>query len=66
MPLPKIQDIQDFTDKEIEEKIIKLKKEIFDLKLKQATRQNVRSHLFKHKKHQLAQLLTIKKDSNYV
>nr|YP_009244617.1 ribosomal protein L29 [Agarophyton chilense]AMK96859.1 ribosomal protein L29 [Agarophyton chilense]ASP44753.1 50S ribosomal protein L29 [Agarophyton chilense]UAD84415.1 ribosomal protein L29 [Agarophyton chilense] len=66
MPLPKIKDIKHFTDKEIKEKIVELKQEIFDLKLKKATRQNVKPHLFKHKKHQLAQLLTIKKESNYV
>nr|YP_010197022.1 ribosomal protein L29 [Crassiphycus corneus]UAD84826.1 ribosomal protein L29 [Crassiphycus corneus] len=61
MPLPKFKNIKYLTINEIEEKIIKLKKEIFELKLKQATRQNVKPHLFKHKKHELAQLLTIKK-----
>nr|YP_009510892.1 ribosomal protein L29 [Gracilaria gracilis]AXI96565.1 ribosomal protein L29 [Gracilaria gracilis] len=62
MPLPKFKNIANLTHNEIQEKIIKLKKEIFELKLKQATRQNIKPHLFKHKKHQLAQLLTIKQD----
>nr|YP_010196819.1 ribosomal protein L29 [Gracilaria cliftonii]UAD84623.1 ribosomal protein L29 [Gracilaria cliftonii] len=61
MPLKKFKDIKHLTNSEIEEKIIKLKKEIFDLKLQQATRQNIKPHLFKHKKHELAQLLTIRK-----
>nr|YP_010197633.1 ribosomal protein L29 [Gracilaria flabelliformis subsp. simplex]UAD86049.1 ribosomal protein L29 [Gracilaria flabelliformis subsp. simplex] len=62
MALPKIKDIKHLTDSEIQKKIIEIKKEIFDLKLKQTTRQNIKSHLFKHKKHQLAQLLTIKQN----
>nr|YP_009509324.1 ribosomal protein L29 [Gracilaria vermiculophylla]AXI96974.1 ribosomal protein L29 [Gracilaria vermiculophylla]QXU75178.1 ribosomal protein L29 [Gracilaria vermiculophylla]WDZ68049.1 ribosomal protein L29 [Gracilaria vermiculophylla] len=66
MPLPKIQDIKELTQQEIKKKIIELKKEIFDLKLKRSTRQNIKPHLFKHKKHELAQLLTIQKDSDDV
>nr|YP_009732348.1 50S ribosomal protein L29 [Gracilaria textorii]QHS71022.1 50S ribosomal protein L29 [Gracilaria textorii] len=62
MALPKIKDIKHLTNSEIHKKIIELKKEIFELKLKQTTRQNIKPHLFKHKKHQLAQLLTIKQD----
>nr|YP_009346813.1 50S ribosomal protein L29 [Gracilaria firma]APR74348.1 50S ribosomal protein L29 [Gracilaria firma] len=60
MPLTKFQTIKHLTNNEIEEKIIKLKKELFNLKLKKATRQTIKPHLFKHKKHELAQLLTIK------
>nr|YP_010199032.1 ribosomal protein L29 [Hydropuntia urvillei]UAD88481.1 ribosomal protein L29 [Hydropuntia urvillei] len=66
MSLPQIQEINNLTHNEIEEKIVKLKKEIFELKLKQATKQNIKSHLFKHKKHQLSQLLTIQHKLNYV
>nr|YP_010195584.1 ribosomal protein L29 [Gracilaria baiana]UAD82981.1 ribosomal protein L29 [Gracilaria baiana] len=62
MPLPKFKDIKHLTRSEIQKKIIELKKEIFQLKLKQTTRQNIKPHLFKHKKRQLAQLLTIKQD----
>ncbi|KAI0556440.1 60S ribosomal protein L29 (chloroplast) [Gracilaria domingensis] len=62
MPLSKFKDIQHLTRSEIQKKIIELKKEIFQLKLKQTTRQNIKPHLFKHKKRQLAQLLTIKQD----
>nr|YP_009019607.1 50S ribosomal protein L29 [Gracilaria salicornia]AHH24575.1 50S ribosomal protein L29 [Gracilaria salicornia]UAD87653.1 ribosomal protein L29 [Gracilaria salicornia] len=59
MSLPKFNNIKDLKQNEIQEKIIELKKEIFELKLKQATKQNIKTHLFKHKKHQIAQLLTI-------
>nr|YP_009732288.1 50S ribosomal protein L29 [Gracilaria spinulosa]QHS70820.1 50S ribosomal protein L29 [Gracilaria spinulosa] len=62
MALPKIKDIKHLKNSEIQKKIVELKKEIFELKLKQTTRQNIKPHLFKHKKHQLAQLLTIKQD----
>nr|YP_010196408.1 ribosomal protein L29 [Gracilaria cearensis]UAD83805.1 ribosomal protein L29 [Gracilaria cearensis] len=62
MTLPKFKHIKHLTRSEIQKKIIELKKEIFELKIKQATRQNIKPHLFKHKKHQLAQLLTIKQD----
>nr|YP_009511301.1 ribosomal protein L29 [Gracilariopsis longissima]AXI97178.1 ribosomal protein L29 [Gracilariopsis longissima]UAD89094.1 ribosomal protein L29 [Gracilariopsis longissima] len=60
MSLPNIKDIQHLNQKEIEVKIVELKKEIFQLKLQKSTRQNIKPHLFKHKKHQIAQLLTIK------
>nr|UAD88889.1 ribosomal protein L29 [Gracilariopsis chorda] len=63
MSLPNIKDIQNLNAKEIEVKIIELKKEIFQLKLQKSTRQNIKPHLFKHKKHQIAQLLTIKNQS---
>nr|YP_009237804.1 ribosomal protein L29 [Gracilariopsis lemaneiformis]YP_009294792.1 ribosomal protein L29 [Gracilariopsis chorda]AJO68433.1 ribosomal protein L29 [Gracilariopsis lemaneiformis]AML79892.1 ribosomal protein L29 [Gracilariopsis lemaneiformis]AOM67052.1 ribosomal protein L29 [Gracilariopsis chorda] len=63
MSLPNIKDIQNLNAKEIEVKIIELKKEIFQLKLQKSTRQNIKPHLFKHKKHQIAQLLTIKNKS---
>nr|YP_009500434.1 ribosomal protein L29 [Gracilariopsis heteroclada]AXE43596.1 ribosomal protein L29 [Gracilariopsis heteroclada] len=59
MSLPKIKDIQHLGAQEIKFKIIELKKEIFQIKLQKSTRQNIKPHLFKHKKHQIAQLLTI-------
>lgn len=39
--------------------IVELKKQLFDLRLKKATRQSFKSHLFKHNKRKIAQLLTI-------
>nr|QCI07470.1 ribosomal protein L29 [Leiomenia cribrosa] len=60
MSFSKIKEIENLNYKEIDEKIIEVKKEIFNLKLKKATRQSVKTHLFKQKKHQLAQLFTKK------
>lgn len=59
MSLPKIKDLSNLTFTEIEGQILSLKKDLFDLKLKQATKQDIKTHLFKHKKHELAQLLTL-------
>lgn len=59
MSLPKINYSKDLSKAEIHNKILEVKKEIFDLKFKQATKQTVKQHLFKHKKHLLAQLLTL-------
>ena len=58
MAFPKIKDIKDFSYDDISKEILLLKKEIFDLKFKQATRQTIKTHLFKYKKHRLAQLFT--------
>nr|QUE29213.1 ribosomal protein L29 [Erythrotrichia welwitschii] len=44
---------------EIEDKILEIKQEIFSLKLKKATKQLEKTHLFKHNRRLLAQLLTI-------
>ena len=59
MSLPKINHLKEMSGTEIHNKILEVKREIFDLKFKQATRQTVKQHLFKHKKHLLAQLLTL-------
>jgi large subunit ribosomal protein L29 len=39
--------------------IINTKKELFELRLKKATRQSFKPHLFKHNKRKVAQLLTL-------
>jgi large subunit ribosomal protein L29 len=38
------------------------KKELFDLRLKRATRQTFKPHLFKHTKRKIAQLLTLQSE----
>ena len=50
MSLTKIKDIKIFTIQEIEKKIIDLKIEILELKIKKATRQSVKNHILKQKK----------------
>nr|YP_009541717.1 ribosomal protein L29 [Synarthrophyton chejuense]AYR05726.1 ribosomal protein L29 [Synarthrophyton chejuense] len=54
-----INEIKKLSQEEISNKIYEVKKEMFELKFKQATRQNIKTHLFKKYKHFLAQLLTI-------
>ena len=44
---------------EIKQKIIDIKKELLNLKIKEKTKQNVKSHLFRYKKRQLAKLYTL-------
>ncbi len=62
MALPKIKEVRDLSDDQLVEKISAVKKELFDLRFQQATRQLEAPHLFKHKKHELAQLLTIERE----
>lgn len=59
-----MKDIQDLTLQELEDKVKQLKIEILNLKIKVATRQTVKPHIFKHKKHELAQILTAKKQKS--
>ena len=44
----------------LDEKIISIRKELADLRVKKATRQEFKPHVFKQKRLNLAQLLTIK------
>jgi large subunit ribosomal protein L29 len=62
MPLSKIADLRQLGDSEIADQVLALKKQLFDLRLQQATRQEVKSHQFKHIRHQLAQLMTIENE----
>ncbi len=50
---------------QISEKIGQLRKDLFDLRFKQATRQLNETHKFKIIKKQVAQLLTLSKSQNY-
>jgi len=49
---------------QITEKIDQLRKDLFDLRFKQATRQLNETHIFKIIKKQVAQLLTISKSQS--
>ena len=59
MPLPKISEARELNDEELDQTIINVKKELFQLRLQKATRQLDKPHQFKHVKHRLAQLLTV-------
>lgn len=59
MAFSKIQELKTLERNELENELIKIEKDLFDLRLKKATRQDFKSHNFKHLKHKKAQLLTI-------
>ena len=52
-------EVRNLSDNEISEKIENLRKELFDLRFKQATRQLSKTHRFKEARIELAQLLTV-------
>jgi large subunit ribosomal protein L29 len=62
MALPKIAEIRDLSNEELETEIIATKKQLFELRMQKGTRQLQKPHLFKHTRHRLAQLLTIERE----
>jgi large subunit ribosomal protein L29 len=59
MALPKIAEVRSLTDEELASEIVAVKRNLFDLRLRQATRRLEKTHEFKHNRHKLAQLLTV-------
>ena len=59
MPLPKVSEARELSDAQLDEQIIAVKKQLFQLRLQKATRQLDKPHQFKHAKHRLAQLLSV-------
>lgn len=62
MALPKISEVRELSDSELAEAIVKQKQLLFTLRFKQATRQPVKPHEFRHAKHRLAQLMTVERE----
>jgi large subunit ribosomal protein L29 len=62
MPLPKIEDARQLSDAELEEQIIAVKRELFQLRFQQGTRKLEKPHQFKHARHRLAQLMTVERE----
>ena len=59
-----IEEFKKLNSSQITEKIDKLRKDLFDLRFKQATRQLNETHQFKILKKQVAQLLTLSKSQS--
>ena len=59
MPLPKISEARELSDQQLDEQILAVKKQLFQLRLQKATRQLDKPHQFRHARHRLAQLLTV-------
>lgn len=62
MAFPKIQEVRELSDSELEEQIIAVKRQLFELRLQKATRRLEKTHEFKHARHRLAQLLTVENE----
>ncbi len=55
-------EVRNLTDSDITEQIDDLRRELFDLRFKQATRQLTNTHRFKEARIKLAQLLTVQSE----
>jgi large subunit ribosomal protein L29 len=62
MALPKIEEARKLKGDDLSAAILAVKRELFQLRLEQATRRLEKPHLFKHAKHRLAQLLTVERE----
>ncbi|WP_218080844.1 50S ribosomal protein L29 [Anthocerotibacter panamensis] len=59
MALSKMSELRELTDDEVREQILACKKNLFDIRVKKATRQLEKFHTLTHTKHKLAQLMTL-------
>lgn len=66
MPFPKVEEVRNLSDDELIAEIVKIKRELFDLRMLKATGRLEKPHLFKHNRHRLAQLLTIERERELV
>ncbi len=64
MAFPNPADTRKLSDAEITEQISGTRRELFDLRFQQATRQLTNTHLFKEARIKLAQLLTVQQERN--
>tara|TARA_Y100001968_G_scaffold90338_1_gene81270 strand:+ start:1872 stop:2078 length:207 start_codon:yes stop_codon:yes gene_type:complete len=62
MARPDTAEVRKLTDADISEKIDGLRRELFDLRFQQATRQLNKTHRFKEARIELAQLLTVQSE----
>ncbi|MBF2026467.1 MAG: 50S ribosomal protein L29 [Oscillatoriales cyanobacterium C42_A2020_001] len=59
MALSKIDEVRSLSDQELEEQIVAVKKQLFELRFQKGTRRLEKPHQFKHHRHRLAQLMTV-------
>jgi large subunit ribosomal protein L29 len=62
MALTKYQNFKKLNDNELDDLILKLKKELLFLRIQKVNFSSFQPHLFRHTRHQLAQLLTWKRE----
>ena len=59
MSFQSFSEFKDLDDAKLSEEIITAKKYLFDMRLKKATRQTFKPHVFVHNKRKISQLMTI-------
>jgi large subunit ribosomal protein L29 len=57
-----LSELKSFDKETLAKEIVATKKQLFELRLKKATRQSFKPHLFKHNKRKIAQLLTLESE----
>ncbi|NER82324.1 MAG: 50S ribosomal protein L29 [Leptolyngbya sp. SIO1D8] len=63
MALPKVEEARQLDDEALEEQIVVTKRRLFELRFQKATRQLESGlHQFKHERHRLAQLMTVRRE----
>ncbi len=62
MALSKIKDARSLSDQELADAILAAKRELFELRMQQATRRLEKPHQFKHVRHRIAQLMTVEQE----
>ena len=61
MSFQSFSELKDLDDVKLSQEIVDAKNSLFDMRLKKATRQTFKPHLFKHTKRKIAQLMTIER-----
>lgn len=61
-----MQEIRELSDEQLVEQIEATKRELFDLRFQQATRQLEKPHLFRQSKRHLARLLTVEQERQQI
>ncbi|MGC9504450.1 50S ribosomal protein L29 [Baaleninema sp.] len=62
MSLPKIDEVRNFSNEELSQQVLDVKKQLLDLRVQQSLGQLETPHQFKHLRHRLAQLLTVERE----
>ncbi len=62
MSLPKVSEVRNLSEEELDEQIVATKRLLFDLRFQKGTRRLEKSHQFKHTRHRLAQLMTVERE----
>jgi large subunit ribosomal protein L29 len=62
MALPNVAEARAKSDEQIAQRVLEIKKALFQLRFEQGTRRLEKPHQFKHLKHELAQLMTIERE----